>query len=124
MIERSFPIIATRQLPRAIAFYRDALGGEVVYRFPPSGDPEYVTVRLGSSWIGLTHDAFAPADGATGFELCAYVDDVDAAVSKLRAVGARVVDEPADRPWGERMARIADPDGNRIALFAEIDQAS
>ena len=117
MIERSFPIIATRQLARAIAFYRDQLGATVGYRFPLDGEPVYVTLRLGDSSLGITRDAAAPMGGAMGFELCVYVSDVDAVVASLRAGGTHVLDEPADQPWGERMARVADPDGNRLVLF-------
>jgi lactoylglutathione lyase len=27
-----------------------------------------------------------------------------------------VAAEPADQPWGERMAEVADPDGNRVIV--------
>jgi len=40
-----------------------------------------------------------------------YVDDVDRLVAKLRAEGVTVLRDPADMPWGERIATIADPDG-------------
>jgi lactoylglutathione lyase len=40
-----------------------------------------------------------------------YTDDVDAAVADLREAGVRIVAEPVDRPWGERVASIVDPDG-------------
>jgi hypothetical protein len=33
-----------------------------------------------------------------------YADDCDAAIERLREAGVAVVDEPADQPWGERMA--------------------
>lgn len=52
------------------------------------------------------------------FEMFIYVDDVDAAVAKLRRDGALVLREPADMPWGERVAYVADPDGNPLALAA------
>ena len=45
-----------------------------------------------------------------------YVDDVDDAVEGLRATGAAVLREPADMPWGERVAYVSDPDGNPVAL--------
>jgi lactoylglutathione lyase len=52
-------------------------------------------------------------------ELCVYVVDVDEAVSAARAAGAQLVLEPTDQPWGERVAYIADPDGNLLMLTAE-----
>jgi lactoylglutathione lyase len=45
-------------------------------------------------------------------DLWLYTDDVDREVDRLRENGATVVDEPADREWGERMATVTDPDGN------------
>ena len=40
-------------------------------------------------------------------------DDVDAG---LRTRGVPVLAEPADQPWGERMAYVADPAGNPVML--------
>jgi lactoylglutathione lyase len=51
-------------------------------------------------------------------ELFVYVPDVDAAVTGLREAGARVVRLPADMPWGERVAFVADPEGNLVSLAA------
>jgi lactoylglutathione lyase len=36
----------------------------------------------------------------------------------IRAAGAKVVAEPADQPWGERVGSVADPDGYVICLGA------
>jgi uncharacterized glyoxalase superfamily protein PhnB len=27
-----------------------------------------------------------------------------------------IVEEPADQPWGERVARVVDPDGNLVLI--------
>ena len=48
-----------------------------------------------------------------------YVDDVDETVAAARTAGVPVLLEPADQPWGERIAWIADPDGNLVMLTAE-----
>jgi lactoylglutathione lyase len=117
VIERTFPILGTPDLARALRFYVDLLGGTVTYRFPESGQPRYVTLRLGASSLGLGQNDAAPPP-SDRFELCAYTKDVDAAIAKLRSAGIPILLEPADQPWGERMARVADPDGNRVTLFA------
>jgi lactoylglutathione lyase len=44
-----------------------------------------------------------------------YVADVDALVGELREDVA-LIREPADMPWGERVACVADPDGNPVTL--------
>jgi lactoylglutathione lyase len=58
--------------------------------------------------------------GANSFELCVYTDDVDDAVARLRAAGHPVLYEPTDQPWSERMAYVADPDGNAVMVCARI----
>ena len=39
MITQLFPILATHDLDRSLAFYRDLLGGTVTYEFPGGEDP-------------------------------------------------------------------------------------
>jgi lactoylglutathione lyase len=113
-----FPIIATPDLERALGFYRDGLGGEVTYRFPPEGDPVYVALDVGSGKLGIGHDPDGATPGADGqrISLWVYADDCDEAVERLRASGATVTEEPADQPWGERVARVLDPDGNLVIV--------
>ncbi|MFG3557040.1 VOC family protein [Micromonospora sp. NPDC047557] len=56
------------------------------------------------------------AGGWSGVTLACNVDDraeVDTAFAAAVAMGATVVAEPTDRPWGGRSAYIADPEGNR-----------
>jgi len=115
MFQEMFPIMSTRDLPRALSFYRDLLGATVSYQFPVTGEPGYVGLDLGRSHLGIGVRADAPA-GDQRFSLWIYSDDCDAAVAKLRAAGVPVIEEPVDQPWGERMATVADPDGNKVII--------
>jgi lactoylglutathione lyase len=47
-----------------------------------------------------------------------YTADCDAVVERLRAAGVTVTEEPVDQPWGERVARVLDPDGNEVIIGA------
>ncbi|HKY93273.1 MAG TPA: VOC family protein [Nevskiaceae bacterium] len=40
-----------------------------------------------------------------------YCRDVDQLTARARAAGACILSEPADQPWGDRVARIEDLDG-------------
>jgi len=112
-----FPIIATRDLEAALGFYRDLIGATVSYEFPgPDGRPAYVGLELGEAHLGIGHDPDAPQEPSTRFSLWAYADDCDAAVDRLRAAGVEIVQEPTDQPWGERVARVRDPDGNLVLI--------
>jgi hypothetical protein len=42
------------------------------------------------------------------------VHDADAALEKVRASGAEVLQEPADQPWGVRGCALRDPSGNFV----------
>jgi lactoylglutathione lyase len=53
------------------------------------------------------------------FEMYLYVADLDGLVARLRGVGVRVLRDPEDMPWGERIATVADTEGNPVALCAE-----
>lgn len=115
MFQEMFPILSTPDLSRALRFYRDLLGARVAYQFPSTGAPEYVGLDLGKSHLGIGIDGAAPTS-AQRFSLWIYADDCDTAVNKLRDAGVPVIQEPADQPWGERMATIADPDGNTVII--------
>lgn len=117
MIDEAFPIISTPDLGKALAFYRDLLGGTVSYQFPPEGDPGYVGLELGSAHLGIGLDpTMQPGAGNQRLSLWVYTQDCDKAVNTLRAAGVKVVQEPEDQPWGERMAIVQDPDGNTITI--------
>jgi lactoylglutathione lyase len=120
MFQELFAILTTGDLPRALGFYRDLLGFELTYQFPPDGEPGYVALELGRSHLGIGADPAAAEDapGTDGrrFTLWVYAEDCDAAVEHLRGHGVPVLAEPADQPWGERMAEVADPDGTRVIV--------
>ena len=111
----AFPIISARDLAAARSFY-EALGFSQTYQFPPEGEPGFVTMERSSSAIGIG----AGATGDDHFGLWVYVQDVDATLDRLCAGGAPAVAEPQDEPWGERVARTRDPDGNLVYLGASL----
>jgi len=118
MYRQLFPIISTADLPRALRFYRDLLGGTVAFEFPgPDGQPAYVGIDIGTSHLGIGMDPAAPGpDARKAISLWIYADDCDAAVAELRAGAVTITQEPADQPWGERVARVLDPDGNEVIV--------
>jgi lactoylglutathione lyase len=122
MITELFPILSTPDLPRALGFYQELLGATVGYEFPsPDGDPAYVGLDIGSSHlgIGLAPDA-VESGGPRSMSLWLYADDCDATVERLRSAGVTITEEPTDQPWGERVARVLDPDGNEVIIGARV----
>jgi lactoylglutathione lyase len=119
--DRSFPVVFAADVLASVAFY-ELLGFERHFQLPPSGEPGYVGLRRGvyevavvaEGWPGERYGA-SVGDGVR-FEMFVYVDDLDPLVERFRAGGGRVLRDPADMPWGERVAYVADPDGNPVGL--------
>lgn len=89
-------------------FYGDLLGLPVV----DEGDWGLV-LRAGPVDVFVHSRGDAPTQHV---EMTFDVRDVDAAIDTLRATGVPLVDEPADREWGDRDGAVADPDGNVVYL--------
>ena len=118
MINQLFPILTTADVPRSLRFYRDLLGATVTYKFSgPDGQPVYVGLDIGSSELGIGLGAdMVNVPRPRAMSLWVYTDDCDATIERLRKAGATIVEEPADQPWGERVARVLDPDGNEVVV--------
>ena len=122
-------ILYVEDLDAALRFYRDLLGFQPTYRFPPEGTPVFVALDHGISLAAVTDGQLGshgqPVRMRVGrpFELCVYTDDVDGAVRFLRERDVAVLAEPADQPWGERMAYVADPDGNPVMICTAAEVA-
>lgn len=73
-------------------------------------------VRIGDSKVMVSS---TQARAATSSLLHVYVDDADETYERAIAAGATAIEEPADMPYGDRRAMIADPYGNQwqIATF-------
>jgi catechol 2,3-dioxygenase-like lactoylglutathione lyase family enzyme len=113
---------------RALAFYRDALGLELrqdvareEFRWLTLGADDQPDVAI----VVTNYLNGSPADGDALAALLAkgalngvhfHAENLDAAFEKLRAAGAEIVQEPADRPWGARDGAVRDPSGNLIRI--------
>jgi lactoylglutathione lyase len=120
--ERAFPVIYATRVAATAEFY-ERLGFVRHFELPLQGEPGYVGLRRGSHELAVV-DAAWPAEQygrglGTGprFEMFIYVEDVDETITRLRIV-TEVLREPADMPWGERIAYIVDPEGNPVAVAA------
>src|SRR5689334_9794865 len=116
---RAFPVLYAKDVAAVAAFYA-CLGFEEHVRLPgPDGVPGFIGLRRegGAELAVTTEDSprmlagVEPGPGPRG-ELFVYVEDVDATVAALDSV----LREPADMPWGERVAYVTDPEGNIVTL--------
>ena len=93
-------------LEGGLAFYRDRLGHELVWR-----TEEAAGLRLADSDSELVLQTRRPQP-----EVDFLVDSVDQAATELTRAGSTVVVEPFDIPVG-RVAVIADPFGNPLTIL-------
>ncbi|MGW3207352.1 VOC family protein [Streptomyces sp. NPDC001135] len=88
----------------------------------PDGDIGHVEVEIGESVLML-FDA-KPGWPSTPAHLRVYVDDVRAAVEQAGAAGARVVTRPTLLAFGERVARVRDPQGHLWWLHERVEDVA
>jgi len=121
-----FPIVNCRDLPATKAFYVQVFGARQSYEYLHEGQEVYVTLDVGAGKIALglgTGPAMygetpLPASGHA-VDLCVYTPDLDAAVALAATAGGRVVVEPQETPWGERVAYLADPEGTMVLTIQD-----
>jgi uncharacterized glyoxalase superfamily protein PhnB len=78
------------------------------------------TLELFDEQQAATVDAIETGQRLSGpVRLALQVPDLDAALARLAAHGAIIVHAPVVTPWGDRNARVQDPDGMQVTLFQE-----
>jgi lactoylglutathione lyase len=122
MALRAFPVIYAKDVEALASFYL-RLGFEEQSRVPsPDGTPGFIGLCRDDAELALTTEesprVLAGVEPGSGprHELFVYVSDLEAAVAELVEGGGEVLREPAGMPWGERLAYLADPEGNVVAL--------
>lgn len=109
--------LLTTDYDRAVGFYRDAFRWDA----HAAGDtPEfrYTTLGQGDGQRAGIMDASANAREATvgGWSVYFATADTDASIAKAFDLGATVVRQPEDTPYG-RLATVADPNGAPFKLL-------
>lgn len=113
---------------RSTAFYRLLLAREPVLNVPGMTEFELAPgVKLGlMPEQGIARIICGPmphpsvAQGVPRCELYLLVADIEQAMRAADRARAVLVNTPADRDWGHRVAYYADPDGHVIAVAEEI----
>jgi catechol 2,3-dioxygenase-like lactoylglutathione lyase family enzyme len=110
--------LGVSDIDRSIAWYRDVLGFELIYKLDDWGWAELRSPIAGVSvGIGQTED-LEPRGGAT---LTFGVVDIVAARASLEAHDVRFDGETTEVPGMVRLATFYDPDGNTFMLAQRLD---
>jgi len=107
---------------KAIEFYREVFGAEVVRRMTAvDGTILHAEIRLGDTLVQLSEPMPAlgivgPPETGNAFTLTHWVEDPDALYEKAVAAGATALSPVDDAFTGDRMGVLRDPYGVRWCL--------
>jgi uncharacterized glyoxalase superfamily protein PhnB len=111
---------------RALEFYRDTLGCEVVADVPigqGEGAPRWIEVRFPGDETKLV--LFTPQgqeDRIGSFSnLIFHCDDIEQTYEQLASKGVEFTTKPERATWGQWWAVFEDPDGNEFGLGVESE---
>jgi PhnB protein len=103
---------------------------EGVRRPGPDGKVAHAMITIGpamvmieSEWPAMRSRAPQP-DGSSSVVLYVYVADVDAAVERAVAQGAKILMPLTDQFWGDRTAWIVDPAGHVWTIATRIEETT
>lgn len=113
-----------KDLERAVKFYSEGLRIEPAAFFQ-NGGGQAVMLEMGRAILELFDEAQAEAVDALEagrrvsgqVRLALQVPNVQGAVERLLAHGAKLVQAPRVMPWGDINARVEDPDGMQVTLY-------
>lgn len=106
------PNLPVLELQRAIAFYRDVIGFDLVHA---EDDGSFALLRSGGAELALVREDAPSPQGAY-----LYVRGVETLHERCQAAGFTIVYPLTDEPWGLRDFVVEDPDGHRIAIGEHV----
>lgn len=117
-----YAIVLCEDLPRMKAFYRGLFPFAVV-----TERDDVLALNAGQVTLCLRkrtrqYDGRSPGPGSPGVQLafCVPRGDVDACYAVLQEQGVTILDPPRDQVWGHRTLFFADPEGNLLEVYEEL----
>lgn len=114
-VKRIVANIDTQNMAAAERFYKELLGLELLMDhgwLVTYGSREHMTVQISVACQGGS-DTPTP-------DLSIEVDDVDAALARMRKAGLPIEYGPADEPWGVRRFYVRDPFGKLVNILMHM----
>lgn len=131
-VQAVFPMLVCQNPEAEMNFCRAAFGAmEQVRRAGPDGSPIHIAMRINDAFLVVQAEfpevlaSRAPSpDGSSPVVIFVYVADVDQAVARAVAKGAKILIPAQNQFWGDRTARIIDPSGHVWTVASRIEEAS
>ncbi|WP_421382829.1 VOC family protein [Bacillus salacetis] len=124
-LKLGYIILYVENLDKTIHFYRDLLGLSIKME---AGT--YIELETGATTLSFnTRESGRDITGLPipdqkrkeqTFEIGLVTEDVKGVVEKLRAEGVAILLEPTEKPWGQVVAYVEDPDGHYIEICTPL----
>jgi lactoylglutathione lyase len=122
-----YAIAYVQNVEATIAFWERAFGLErrMVVESGEYGELDTGATRLGfaAEWMatefGVAMRPNRPEETPT-FEFALVTDDVQAGFAKAVAAGATPMREPAEKPWGQVVGYVRDPNGILVEICSPL----
>lgn len=126
------PLIVVRDAARAIEFYKNAFGAELLNASAdgPDGKITHASLKIGDSILMLTDEfpdwhCLGPQSlGGSPVTIHIYTEKVDEAFDRAVKAGATVTMPLQNQFWGDRYGQVTDPFGHKWSLAAHVEDLS
>ena len=123
--------VTTRDYERLVKFYCNGLGIEPAQVWDNGQgralmlDLNHAALEIFDETQAQTIDQLEAGQRISGpIRFALQVPDLQAAMERLLAHGAKLVHEPVLTPWGDYNVRMQDPDGMQITLFQSSEKGA
>lgn len=114
-VKRIVANIATKDIAAARRFYGEVLGLDILMDhgwIVTYGNDARMSVQVGVASAG--------GSGTPVPDLSIEVDDLEAALKRMRKAGVAIEYGPADEPWGVRRFYVRDPFGKLVNVLMHL----
>jgi lactoylglutathione lyase len=130
MIKFAYTILYVADVEKTILFYEQAFGFTRKFIAPgneygelSTGDTtlSFAAVSLAKKNLSKGFTESSVSDKPFGIEIAVTTDNVEATVQKAVEAGAIAVEKAKEKPWGQTVAYVRDPDGFLIEICTPME---
>lgn len=122
-----YTILYVPDVTRAVEFYEQAFGLQRRFIGDTYGEMDtgatilsFASNDQARSNLPYDFQRNSPTEPPAGFEIAFITENVSATYQQAVAAGATPVAAPKDKPWGQTVAYVRDPDGVLVEICTEI----
>jgi PhnB protein len=114
------PYLIVQEAARLIDFVKQAFEASEHFRGTGSAGGIHAEVQIGDSMVMIGGDGAWSGEPSPA-TLYLYVNDVDTVYKRALRAGATSIAEPANQPYGDRLAGVKDAFGNTWYISTHIE---